>query len=168
MPTVRLLPLLVPFALSCGAETSPEKSDSGGAEVEVLPLEVDWGSWQLEATGRSETEDCSEMGASAGSMKLYAELSVAEPDFIGVQLGARTLAGARRSEGFEASGEELMPPANPDGTGIFITLDAPEASLRAFSGELVYDLVSSRGHCTLVFDAVGEWMYYEPPPPCTG
>ena len=97
-----------------------------------------------------------------------AELSVAEPDFIGVQLGTRTLAGARGSEGFEASGEELVPPANPDGTGIFVTLDAPEASLRAFSGELVYDLVSSRGHCTLVFDAVGEWMYYEPPPPCTG
>ena len=168
MPIVRFLPVFAAMTLGCSADTSSDKLDSGAGGAGLEPMQVDWGSWKLSATAGSESEACSDMGASAGDMTLYAEVAISDPDFIGVQLGSRYLSGARASEGFSADGAELIPPANLDGTGIFVNLDAPEASKRAFTGALVYDIVSSSAHCTIVLDAVGEWMYYEPPPPCTG
>ena len=168
MQTVRLVQLFAVIAFGCRGDDTSDKPDSGIADSGLQTMEVDWGSWKLSATAGSESEDCSEMGASAGDMTLYAEVAVAEPDFIGVQLGSRYLSGVRSSDGFAAGGDELLPPANTDGAGIFINLEAPDASLRAFTGALVYDIVSSQAHCTIVLDTVGEWMYYEPPPPCTG
>jgi hypothetical protein len=168
MQPVRLVLLVATMALGCRGETTSDKIGSGPDDSGLQAMDVDWGSWKISATAGFESEACSDMGASAGDMTLYAEVEVAEPDFIGVQLGSRYLSGARASDGFAAGGEELLPPANTDGMGIFINLDAPDASLRAFTGELVYDIVSSRGHCTIALNTVGEWMYYEPPPPCTG
>ena len=168
MLTARLVPMLAAMAIGCGGDTSPDKPDSGAAEADLEAMDVDWGSWKLSATAASESEDCSDMGAGAGDMTLYAEVAVADPDFIEVQLGTRYLSGARAADGFTAGGEELLPADNTDGNGIFINLDAPDASLRAFTGALVYDIVSGQGHCTIVLNTVGEWMYYEPPPPCTG
>ena len=169
MSISRALPLLVALCVACSEDRGPDKLDTaGGLDSGILPMVVDWGSWQLTATPGSESEACSDMGAGAGNMNLYAEVAVADPDFISLQLGTRFLSGTRDSDGFEASGDELIPPANTDGTGIFVRIDASEASWRAFSGALVYDIVSQRGHCTISLDTVGEWMYYEPPPPCTG
>ena len=168
MRTAQLVSLLGTLALGCSEDTTEDKLDSGTDDTILSPMDVDWGSWKLRATADFESESCSDMGAGAGDMTLYAEVEVEEPDLIGIQLGTRVLSGVRTSDGFTAGGEELLPPENTDGNGIFVNLDAPQASLRAFTGELVYDIVSSRGHCTIVLDTVGEWMYYEPPPPCTG
>ena len=169
MSISRALPFLVVLCVACGEDRGPDKMDSaGGFDSGILPMDVDWGSWQLTATPGSESEACSDMGAGAGNMNLYAEVAVAAPDFISLQLGTRFLSGTRDRDGFEASGDEFIPPANTDGTGIFVRIDASEASWRAFSGALVYDIVSQQGHCTISLDTVGEWMYYEPPPPCTG
>jgi len=156
------LPLLL---VACLNET--EKS----SETEGPPVEIDWGSWEINTTFIQQDDICTDFSASGENLGiLYGEMDVGEPSQISMTLGDQDLSGERSDHGFKMTSFRSIPVngAEADEYGIGAVLNATVHDLHSFTGKLVYQLDFPAGYCNIESEVDAYWMYYEPPPSCGG
>jgi hypothetical protein len=157
--------MLIAIALLSGCSEESEKPIPEGP-----PVEVDWGSWELQTVFVGQDEICSDLGANGENLgTLYGEMEVGEKALF-MSLGDMYLSGERDDEGFEMMAFREIPVngADPDEFGIGAVLDGEMSDNRSFHGTLLYQLDFPNGYCEIEVEVDAYWMYYEPPPDCGG
>ena len=82
--TYRIGFLLVLMACS-NDETKSEDSSLSGEVIEEDPVEMEWGSWEIQTEFVQQSDNCGSMGANGQDMGvLFAEIDVVIPAFVNV------------------------------------------------------------------------------------
>ena len=161
-----MIVLSLAWLVACSNEIKDTAAESSFSVSS--PVSLKWGGWELDTTFIEQSDSCLELGANGiGITQMTAEIDLADPADITIELGVRRLTGARHGSGFNSSSFETIPVDNSDGYGIGVELIAEVSSDEAFTGVLTYEFNSTRGYCRIELDVQGTWLYHEQPPPCT-
>jgi hypothetical protein len=141
-----------------------------GVRVDSGVAEVEWGSWELNTHFVTESETCSDMGASGENLgTLYGEIDINETNELTMTLGDQFLSGSLNPDGFFIEGFRPIEVTGDDSVyGIGVDLEGWSSDPLQFSGILVYRLDFPNGLCEMEFNIDAGWLYYEPPPFCDG